>query len=58
MTVTNQEEYKTKAGETISIQLNNKTWEVACWDKNDESRWYKEYLDEDKARKEFNRWKF
>lgn len=57
MSVTNQEEYKTKIGETISIQLNDKIWEVSCWDKNDECRWYKEYLDKNKAYEEFNRWK-
>ena len=57
MTVSNQQEYKLPSGEIISIQLNEKIWEVACWTDNDECRWYKEYSDEALAKKEYERWK-
>ena len=57
MSVTDQDEYQTANGETVSIQNNSGTWEVACWGANDECRWYKEYRTETEARAEFERWR-
>lgn len=52
-----QEEYKLPNGQTISIQNNDDTWEVACWNADDTCHWYKEFDTEADARKEFERFK-
>ena len=59
MSISGQEEYKNSIGETFSIQfsIEGNCWEVACWDKYDQCRWYKEFDNEEIARKEYNRWK-
>jgi hypothetical protein len=56
MTVTDHEEYKLPNGQSISIQKAN-TWEVACWNKDDTAHWYKEFDNEEAARKEFERFR-
>lgn len=59
MSVTNQEEYETPSGDVVSIQYDadKGIWEVACWDANDECRWYKEFRSPSDARTEFERFK-
>jgi hypothetical protein len=58
--ITNQQEYKLNNGQTISIQLNKNTWEVACWNKDGTAHWYKEFTGsfaEEDAKKEFEHWR-
>lgn len=57
--MTNQDEYKTNEGQTISIQYDTakKHWEVACWNEDDTNHWYSEFVDEAAARAEFERWR-
>lgn len=59
MPVTDQEEYQLKNGQTVSIQLSDGVWEVACWNKDDTAHWYREYPahQKDLAKAEFERWR-
>lgn len=59
MTILHLKEYKNSIGETINIQFSveRDCWEVGCWDKYDKNRWYKEFDNEQDARKEYERWK-
>lgn len=52
------DEYKTALGETITLSvLSESLYGVDCWDSEDNSRWHKEFDDEEHARTEFNRWR-
>lgn len=57
--IKHQNEYFLPNGQVISIQINesNGTWEVACWNADESTHWYKEYGDEGEARAEFERWR-
>jgi hypothetical protein len=56
-TIYSKSEYKLPNGQIISIQCNENTWEVGCWNVDDTAHWYKEFNNEIDARKEYERWK-
>lgn len=53
------EEYTTPDGEAITIQYDDvrEMWEVACWDADEQCRWYLEFPTEIEARAEYERWR-
>lgn len=51
------EEYKLPNGQVVSIQKMGTVWEVACWNEDDTAHWYKEFDNEQDARKEYDKWK-
>lgn len=59
MTISNQDEYVSPSGQTVSIQLNveRMIWEVACWNEDDSNHWYLVFKNKEEAFKEFNRWR-
>lgn len=57
--ITNQQEYVSPSGQTVSIQLDveKQTWEVACWNEDGSNHWYLEFKNHEKALQEYNRWR-
>lgn len=49
--------YKTNQNETIEMTVTDNLYAVACWDKNDDNRWYKEFDSLEKAKIEFERFR-
>lgn len=51
--------YRTAMGEnvTLSVSPSKILYIVDCWDSEDNSRWHKEFDNEEDARSEFDRWR-
>lgn len=57
--IKHQSEYSLPNGQVISIQYDEGRgiWEVACWNTDETTHWYKEYDKEIDARREYERWR-